>query len=110
MRSQKWVSFRGGLGSALEMGGLDHPEGAWNTAATPPHPKESAEVDQASGQLFQAYPTGRRPRGSPRSEGLYIPSSLEHLGTPPEELESVVPERDVWVSLLDPLPLQPDLR
>jgi len=29
----------------------------------------------------------------------------EHVGIPQEELESVVGERDVWVSLLELLPL-----
>ena len=34
----------------------------------------------------------------------------ERLGVPPEELEGVAGDRDVWVSLLKPLPPRPDPR
>jgi len=34
----------------------------------------------------------------------------ERLGVPPEELEEVGRDRDVWVSLLKLLPPRPDLR
>ncbi|KAK3528750.1 hypothetical protein QTP70_011199 [Hemibagrus guttatus] len=44
------------------------------------------------GELFWACPTGKRPRGRPRT--------WERLGIPPEELEEVSGERKVWVSLL----------
>ncbi|KAI3360350.1 hypothetical protein L3Q82_014667, partial [Scortum barcoo] len=43
------------------------------------------------GEVFQACPTGRRPRGRPRTRWRDYVSRLawEHLGVPPEELEEV---------------------
>ncbi|MEQ2227374.1 hypothetical protein ILYODFUR_037081 [Ilyodon furcidens] len=38
-------------------------------------------------------------------EGLYVPSGLGTPWHPKNELEGLDGERDVWVSLLDPLPL-----
>ncbi|KAI3354681.1 hypothetical protein L3Q82_019175, partial [Scortum barcoo] len=42
-------------------------------------------------EVFQAYPTGRRPRGRPRTRWRDYVSRLawERLGVPPEELEEV---------------------
>ena len=49
-----------------------------------------------------ARPTGKRPRGRPRTHWREYVSRLawESLGVPPEELEEVAGDRDVWVSLL----------
>nr|XP_023656259.1 uncharacterized protein LOC111837982 [Paramormyrops kingsleyae] len=52
------------------------------------------------GEVFQACPTRRRPQGRPRTHWL----AEERLGIPPEELEEVAGEREVWAS---PLRLQP---
>ena len=64
------------------------------------------------GEVFRARPTGRRPRGRPRRRWRDYVSRLawERLGVPPEELEEVAGDRDVWVSLLKLLPLRPDPR
>ena len=64
------------------------------------------------GEVFRARPTGRRPRGRPRTRWRDYVSRLawERLGVPPEELEKVAGDRDVWVSLLKLLPLRPDPR
>ncbi len=52
--------------------------------------------------VFWACPTSRRPRGRPRTCWRDYISHLawECLGIPPEELESVAGERDVWTTLL----------
>ncbi len=61
------------------------------------------------GKVFRARPTGRRPRGRPRTRWRDYVSRLacECLGVPPEELEEVSRERDVWESLLRLLLPQP---
>ncbi|KAK3528563.1 hypothetical protein QTP70_002803 [Hemibagrus guttatus] len=61
------------------------------------------------GEVFRACPTGKRPRGSPRTRWRDYVSRLawERLGVPPEELEEVSGEREVWASLLRLLPPQP---
>ena len=58
------------------------------------------------GEVFWARPTGRRPRGRLRTRWRDYVSRLawERLGVPPEELEEVARDRDVWVSLLKLLP------
>ncbi|CAM4686216.1 unnamed protein product [Leuciscus chuanchicus] len=58
------------------------------------------------GKAFRARPTGRRPRGRPRTRWRDYVSRLawERLGVPPEELEEVSREREVWASLLRLLP------
>ncbi|KAK3565347.1 hypothetical protein QTP86_007134 [Hemibagrus guttatus] len=58
------------------------------------------------GEVFRACPTGRRPRGRPRTRWRDYVSQLawERLGVPPEELEEVSGEREVWASLLRLLP------
>ena len=63
-------------------------------------------------KVFQARPTGRRPRGRPRTRWRDYVSwlALERLGVPPEELEEVAGDRDVWVSLPKLLPPRPDPR
>uniref|UniRef100_A0A669C209 Reverse transcriptase domain-containing protein n=1 Tax=Oreochromis niloticus TaxID=8128 RepID=A0A669C209_ORENI len=63
------------------------------------------------GEVFRACPTGRRPRGRPRTRWRDYISRLawERLGVPPDELEEVAGEREVWASLLRLLPLRPDL-
>jgi len=57
-------------------------------------------------EVFQARPTGRRPRGRPRTRWRDYISWLawECLGIPQNELESVAGEREVWVDLLGLLP------
>ena len=64
------------------------------------------------GEVFRARPTGRRPRGRPRTRWRDYVSRLawERLGVPPEELEEVAGDRDVWVSLLKLRPPRPDPR
>ena len=64
------------------------------------------------GEVFRARPTGRRPRGRPRTRWRDYVSRLawERLGVPPEELEEVTRDRDVWVSLLKLPPPRPDSR
>ncbi|KAK3517849.1 hypothetical protein QTP70_020994 [Hemibagrus guttatus] len=64
------------------------------------------------GEVFQAYPTGKRPWGRPRTRWRDYVSRLawERLGVPPEELEEVSGEREVWASLLRLLPPQPGSR
>ncbi|KAK3574348.1 hypothetical protein QTP86_005151 [Hemibagrus guttatus] len=59
------------------------------------------------GEVFRACPTGKRPRGRPRTGWRDCVSQLawERLGVPPEELEKVSGEREVWASLLRLLPL-----
>ncbi len=50
---------------------------------------------------FSGFPTGRRPQGRPRTGWRDYISHLawECLGIPPEELENVAGERDVWTTL-----------
>ncbi|KAK3529276.1 hypothetical protein QTP70_024824 [Hemibagrus guttatus] len=63
-----------------------------------------------SGEVFRACPTRKRPRGRPRTRWRDWPVSRlawEHLGVPPEELEDVSGEREVWASLLRLLPPRP---
>ena len=62
------------------------------------------------GEAFRACPTGRRPRGRPRTRWRDYVSRLawEHLGIPREELDEVAGEREVWASLLRLLPPRPD--
>ncbi|KAK0147912.1 hypothetical protein N1851_012373 [Merluccius polli] len=58
------------------------------------------------GEVFRACPTGRRPRGRPRTRWRDYVSRLawERLGIPREELDEVAGEREVWASLLRLLP------
>ncbi|KAK3559081.1 hypothetical protein QTP86_002998 [Hemibagrus guttatus] len=53
------------------------------------------------GEVFRACPTGKRPRGRPRTRWRDYVSQLawERLGVPPEELEEVSGEREVKVYL-----------
>jgi len=62
-------------------------------------------------EVFWTRPTGRRPRGRPRTCWKNYISLLDwgSLGIPQEELKSVSREREVWVSLLDLLPPRPNL-
>ncbi|KAK0134201.1 hypothetical protein N1851_030244 [Merluccius polli] len=62
------------------------------------------------GEVFRARPTGRRPRGRPRTHWRDYVSRLawECLGIPREELDEVAGEREVWASLLRLLPPRPD--
>ena len=68
--------------------------------------------ERLPGVVFRACPTGKRPRGRPRTRWRDYVSRLvwERLGVPPEELEEVAGERDVWTSLLRLLPPRPDHR
>ncbi|KAK3551056.1 hypothetical protein QTP70_011498 [Hemibagrus guttatus] len=61
------------------------------------------------GEVFWACPTGKRPRGRPRTRwrNYVFRLAWECLGVPPEELEEVAREREVWASLLRLLPPQP---
>ena len=61
-------------------------------------------------EVFLAHPTGRKPRGRPRASWRDYISSLawERLGNPQSDLAEVAREREVWGSLLNLLPLQPD--
>ncbi|TWW56724.1 hypothetical protein D4764_08G0007110 [Takifugu flavidus] len=54
------------------------------------------------GDVFRAYPSCRRPPGRPRTRWRDYVSRLvwERLGIPPDELEEVAGEREVWASLL----------
>jgi len=58
------------------------------------------------GEVFRARPTGRRPRGRPTTRWRDNVSQLawERIRVPPEELEEVTRDRDVWVSPLKLLP------
>ncbi|KAJ0009346.1 hypothetical protein NQD34_001048 [Periophthalmus magnuspinnatus] len=62
-------------------------------------------------EVFWACPTGRRPRGRPRTRWRdYVSLAWERLGVPPEELEDVSGVREVWESLLRLLPPRPGPR
>ncbi|KAK3512205.1 hypothetical protein QTP70_000467 [Hemibagrus guttatus] len=58
------------------------------------------------GEVFWACPTRKRPRGRPRTHwrDYVFRLAWERLGVPPEELEEVAREREVWASLLRLLP------
>ncbi|TWW77426.1 hypothetical protein D4764_12G0008160 [Takifugu flavidus] len=62
------------------------------------------------GEVFGACPSGRRPPGRPRTRWRDFVSRLvwERLGIPPDELEEVAGEREVWASLLRLLPPRTD--
>ncbi|TWW74447.1 R2DM Retrovirus-related Pol polyprotein from type II retrotransposable element [Takifugu flavidus] len=62
------------------------------------------------GEVFRACPSGRRPPGRPRTRWReYVSRPVwERLGIPPDELEEVAGEREVWASLLRLLPPRPD--
>ncbi|XP_061663464.1 mitogen-activated protein kinase 11 isoform X2 [Syngnathoides biaculeatus] len=62
------------------------------------------------GEVFHECPTGKRPRGRPRTRWRDYVSRLawECLGIPPEELEEVAGEREFLVSLLKLLPPRHD--
>jgi len=57
-------------------------------------------------EVFRACPTGRKPRGRPRTRwGDYISRpAWERLGIPQEELESVAGEKEAWGALFSRLP------
>ncbi|KAK3506058.1 hypothetical protein QTP70_002984 [Hemibagrus guttatus] len=50
------------------------------------------------GEVFRACPTGKRPRGRPRTRwrDYVIRLAWERLGVPPEELEEVAREREIF--------------
>ncbi|KAK7885922.1 hypothetical protein WMY93_025543 [Mugilogobius chulae] len=85
---------------------LSHTGGTRSRAAAPPHGEGPAEVARASvpmppgqslpGEVFRACPTGRRPRGRPRTRWRDYVSGLswERLGILPEELEEVCVDRE----------------
>ncbi|TWW71626.1 hypothetical protein D4764_16G0001230 [Takifugu flavidus] len=62
------------------------------------------------GEVFRACPSSRRPPGRPRTRWKDYVSRLvwERVGIPPDELEEVAGEREVWASLLRLLPPRPD--
>ena len=62
-------------------------------------------------EVYQACPTGSRPRGRPRTRWRNYISDLakERLGIPEPELANVAQERKTWSLLLDLLPPRPDL-
>ncbi|TKS64956.1 LINE-1 reverse transcriptase -like protein [Collichthys lucidus] len=64
------------------------------------------------GETFWARPSGRRPRGRPRTRWRDYVSRLawERLGVPLGELDEVAGEREVWATLLKLLPPRPDSR
>uniref|UniRef100_A0A669C5T3 Reverse transcriptase domain-containing protein n=1 Tax=Oreochromis niloticus TaxID=8128 RepID=A0A669C5T3_ORENI len=63
------------------------------------------------GEVFWACPTERRARSRPRTRWRDYISRLawERLGVPPDKLEEVAGEREVWASLLRLLPPRPGL-
>ncbi|KAF7648618.1 hypothetical protein LDENG_00154150 [Lucifuga dentata] len=60
-------------------------------------------------EVFQARPTGKRPRGRPRTRWRDYISRLiwESLGIPQKELEGLTGDREVWAGLLSLLPPRP---
>ncbi|XP_016305013.1 uncharacterized protein LOC107660256 [Sinocyclocheilus anshuiensis] len=76
-------------------------EVAWDAFRMPP--------GRLPGEVFRACPTGRRPRGRPRTRWRDYVSQLawERLGVAPEELDEVCGEREVWGNLLRQLPPRP---
>ncbi|KAK3571508.1 hypothetical protein QTP86_012854 [Hemibagrus guttatus] len=60
-----------------------------------------------SGEVFRACPTGKRPRGRPRTrwKDYVFRLAWERLGVPPEELEEVAREREKIRSTHATLPL-----
>ncbi|KAK3510413.1 hypothetical protein QTP70_005909 [Hemibagrus guttatus] len=92
-------SLRDRVRSSVPLGG------AQSRATAPPHRKGTVEVARASvsdasgrlpGLMFWACPTGKRPRGRPRTRWRDYVSRLVwgRLGVPPEELEEVSGERE----------------
>ncbi|TWW57747.1 R2DM Retrovirus-related Pol polyprotein from type II retrotransposable element [Takifugu flavidus] len=62
------------------------------------------------GEVFRACPSGKRPPGRPRTRWRDYVSRLawgERLGIPPDELEEVAGEREVWDSSLGCCPRDP---
>ncbi|TWW77341.1 hypothetical protein D4764_12G0007310 [Takifugu flavidus] len=66
-------------------------------------------VRMPPGEVFRAFPSGWRPPGRPRTSWRDYASRLvwECLGIPPDELEEVAGDREVWASLLGLLPPRP---
>ena len=62
------------------------------------------------GEVFRACPTGRRPRGRPRTRWRDYISRLawERLGILPEELVEAAEGREVWTSQLKLMLPRPD--
>lgn len=63
-------------------------------------------------EVLQACPTRRRPRRRPGSccRDYVFRLAWDYLGIPPDELSQVAGDREVWVSLLRPLPPRPNPR
>ena len=61
-------------------------------------------------EVYQACPTGKRPRGRPRIRWRNYISNLaeERLGIPEPELADAARERKAWRRMLDLLPPRPD--
>ena len=61
-------------------------------------------------EVLEARPTGRRPRGRPRTRWRdYMDSlALDRLGILQEEVDDVARERETWSSLVEMLPPRPD--
>ncbi|TWW71235.1 hypothetical protein D4764_17G0007180 [Takifugu flavidus] len=64
------------------------------------------------GEVFRAYPSGKRSPGRPRRRWRDYVSQLvwERMGFPLDELEEVAGEREVWAYVLRLLPPRPDPR
>ncbi|TWW59868.1 Gamma-enolase [Takifugu flavidus] len=60
------------------------------------------------GPVFRAYPSARRTPGRHIGEIMSLDWSGNTWGSPPDELEEVAGEREVWASLLRLLPPQPN--
>ena len=69
-------------------------------------------LERLPGKVLEARPTGRRPRGRPRTRWRdYIDSlALERLGILQEEVDDVAWERETWSSLVEMFPPRPDYR
>ncbi|TWW73458.1 hypothetical protein D4764_15G0008520 [Takifugu flavidus] len=74
-----------------------------------PCPTGGTCPERLPGEVFRACPSGRRPPGRPRTHWRDYVSRLawERLGIPPDEMEEVAGEREVWASLLRLLPRDP---